>query len=53
MGNYAKTMSSELVGCLFLTVCISLDPTFKIKFPEDGTFLKNALEIPHEIQGWL
>lgn len=46
-------MSSQPVGCLTLIPLFFWTPTFKIKFLEYTTSLKNALEMPHEILGYL
>lgn len=53
MGKHIKNISSQLVGCFTLVPFFFWTPTFKIKFPEHCTFLKNALEMPHEILGCL
>jgi len=50
MEEYAKFMSSELVRSFSLYPLVSFwTPRFKIKSPEDSSYLKNALKMPHEV----
>ena len=54
MEEYAKLMSSELVRSFSLYPLVSFwTPRFKIKSPEDSSYLKNALKMPHEILKYL
>lgn len=54
MEEYAKCMSFELVRSFsFYPLVIFWTPRFKVKSPEDSSYLKNALKMPHEILKYL